>query len=319
MATLALPLTSLVSPAWSVPGRLHRSTGLDAVRLPIVETTESGRSAPVTATRIWIGGSGIVALYFLSGYARLARLRQRARPAPPAWKGAVERLSARRRLTRQVEVLVSESVRGPLVTGVGRVAVLIPPEACFWSENRRDAVLIHELAHVGRGDLTAQLAAPGAGDACTGSIRWPGTPSRDAARARAGVRRGSPPARACRRWPMRRSWWPLPLPAMPIPSRPRRCSMARRSELEGRLTCRARPPATTPAAWSGCRALAADRVRERHRGGRTPHTAPPPIQAHGASTAAMDDPAGQRCGRHARSRRRGRVVCRQRDAPARRH
>ena len=37
--------------------------------------------------------------------------------------------------------------------------MLIPPEACRWSEARREAVLVHELAHIGRGDLAAQLAA----------------------------------------------------------------------------------------------------------------------------------------------------------------
>jgi len=235
MATLALPLTSLVSPAWSVPGHLHQSTGLDAVRLPTVETTESGRSAPVTATRIWIGGSGIVALYFLSGYARLARLRQRARPAPPAWKGAVERLSARRRLTRQVEVLVSESVRGPLVTGVGRVAVLIPPEACFWSENRRDAVLIHELAHVGRGDLTAQLAAQALATLhWFNPLAWHALAAmrreRELACDEEVLRAGMPPlAYATELVAIAVAGNVNPIPAAAL-------SMARRSELEGRLS-----------------------------------------------------------------------------------
>ncbi len=233
MATLALPLTALVSPAWSVPGRLYRAAGLDAVRVPIVETSESGRSAPVTATHVWIGGSGIVALYFLSGYARLTRLRRRARPAPPAWNGAVARLSARRRLTRQVEVLVTEAVRGPLVTGVGRVAVLIPPEACCWSDTRRDAVLIHELAHVGRGDLSAQLAAQ-----ALATLHWFNPLAWHALRAMRRERE-----LACDEEVLRTGVAPLAyatdllavagasdhIPAAALP-------MARRSELEGRLS-----------------------------------------------------------------------------------
>jgi beta-lactamase regulating signal transducer with metallopeptidase domain len=235
MATLALPLTALVSPAWSVPGHLRQAAGLDAERVPIVETTESGRSAPVTATHIWIGGSGIVALYFLSEYARLARLRRRARPAPPAWSGAVAGLSARRRLTRQVEVLVSEAVRGPLVTGVGRVAVLIPPEACFWSDTRRDAVLIHELAHVGRGDHTAQLAAQALATLhwfnplawhALGAMRR----ERELACDEEVLRAGMPPlAYATELLAIAVAGAADPIPAAAL-------SMARRSELEGRLS-----------------------------------------------------------------------------------
>lgn len=158
LATLALPVTTLVSPSWSVGPRPSRPEQVSP-RLLSPAGTQSVGSGVGFAVPVWIAGSSLVSLYFLSGYARLWRLRRRARPAPSAWAAAVTRLCARRGLARPVGILVSPDVRGPLVTGLWSTTVLIPPGACSWSEARREAVLIHELAHVERGDLAAQLAA----------------------------------------------------------------------------------------------------------------------------------------------------------------
>jgi beta-lactamase regulating signal transducer with metallopeptidase domain len=158
IACLALPLTTLVSPAWSVPAA---PDPIPTVADPIVPPEDTGAipAALPSVTFAWACGAGFVALYFLSGYARLWRIRRLSHPAPPPWAAAAARLSARSRLERPVNVAVSPSVRGPIVAGLWSAAVLIPPDACSWSEARREAVLIHELAHVRRGDLAAQLAA----------------------------------------------------------------------------------------------------------------------------------------------------------------
>lgn len=158
VAALAMPVASLLSPSWAVftaPSPAAEARGLvvaPANRVPLLP-------ADISATSVWMAGSGLVALYFMAGAARLWRLRRRARPAPAGWTTAVARLSARFRLTRAIDVVVSADVRGPLVTGVGRATVILPDDAGLWSADRREAVLIHELAHVSRGDLTAQLAA----------------------------------------------------------------------------------------------------------------------------------------------------------------
>lgn len=158
IASLALPLTAIVSPSWSVRPALNLpAEGAGALTLPAAPPLV--RLELPRATVVWLAGSGLVALYFLSGYAWLWRLRRRTRPAPPAWAAAVARLSARTGLEKPVDIVVSPDVHGPIVTGLWSVTVLIPPAACSWSEARREAVLIHELAHVGRADLVAQLAA----------------------------------------------------------------------------------------------------------------------------------------------------------------
>jgi len=160
VATLALPLTALISPSWSLASAPRRPASAGAGSSAVSDLgLDPTRAALDRAADVWLAGSTTVALYFLAGYARLWMLRRRGRSAPPAWSAAVVRLRARIKLSQEVDVLVVSGVDSPFVTGLWRPAVLIPPEAAAWSAARREAVLVHELAHVRRRDLVSQLAA----------------------------------------------------------------------------------------------------------------------------------------------------------------
>ena len=170
IVTLMLPALGAVSPGWSllpaVPG-VSRAAERDTAPSnenanahgPAVLTLAATKRAGDLASLWWWGGLATVTLYFASGYARLWALRRRARPAPPEWGATVARLAPRARISYAPRVLVSSRVSGPLVSGVVRPVVLIPPAACAWSAARRDAVLVHELSHISRGDMVAQLGA----------------------------------------------------------------------------------------------------------------------------------------------------------------
>jgi len=58
-----------------------------------------------------------------------------------------------------VRVLESRPGSMPMTFGLLRPAVFMPPEAAVWSEDRRRVVLLHELAHVRRGDTATHLLA----------------------------------------------------------------------------------------------------------------------------------------------------------------
>ncbi|MBC7894532.1 MAG: hypothetical protein H7066_03910, partial [Cytophagaceae bacterium] len=65
-------------------------------------------------------------------------------PAPP-WRG---------RLPARVRILATEDTRMPMTWGVIHPTVLVPAWS-DWSDDERDAALLHELAHVQRGDALA--------------------------------------------------------------------------------------------------------------------------------------------------------------------
>jgi beta-lactamase regulating signal transducer with metallopeptidase domain/tetratricopeptide (TPR) repeat protein len=62
-------------------------------------------------------------------------------------------------LTHDVPLCVSGHLSVPVVVGIARPRLLLPLVALDWPAERRQAVLVHELAHVARRDGIAQLVA----------------------------------------------------------------------------------------------------------------------------------------------------------------
>jgi beta-lactamase regulating signal transducer with metallopeptidase domain len=70
----------------------------------------------------------------------------------PAWWRAAHRIGKALGLRRPVLLLATTKTRVPLTWGTRVPVVLLPAEATGWPAERREAVLVHELAHVARGD-----------------------------------------------------------------------------------------------------------------------------------------------------------------------
>jgi beta-lactamase regulating signal transducer with metallopeptidase domain len=176
--TLALPLVASAAPRWMLPAPvsepaaavLRSVTGPDTQRIaegarPSEAATPSPAPpsrpprSPARAGLVWLLGFAAAAGYYASGHARLLRVRRRASPAPLAWSASASKLAARLRLRVTPAVGVSPDVPGPIVAGIWRPTVLIPVEARNWCDTRREAVLMHELAHVARRDVSAQVVA----------------------------------------------------------------------------------------------------------------------------------------------------------------
>jgi beta-lactamase regulating signal transducer with metallopeptidase domain len=58
-----------------------------------------------------------------------------------------------------VEVLETEAGRMPMTFGLLRSAIFMPSDVWQWSDERRRIVLLHELAHVRRGDVATHWLA----------------------------------------------------------------------------------------------------------------------------------------------------------------
>jgi len=93
----------------------------------------------------------------------MRRARQLVAEAIPVYnRRMLVRLEHLRRVTgvrRHVTLGVSERVRTPMAWGYRRPAILLPMDAADWTADRFDAVLVHELVHIRRGDTIHQAIA----------------------------------------------------------------------------------------------------------------------------------------------------------------
>ncbi|QEG37905.1 M56 family metallopeptidase [Bythopirellula goksoeyrii] len=109
---------------------------------------------------VWIVGTPLTFLLLASGLVGAERLRKTSRPldAGPII-ATCESLRKALQVGRQVRVAVCERVATPLLVGIVRPLILLPPAALTgWSPAELEMVLLHELAHVRRWDNLVNLA-----------------------------------------------------------------------------------------------------------------------------------------------------------------
>ena len=167
---LVLPLLTVSLPALPVtvaPGRVSSSVVFQALVLAPPATPAAaliaaagprtpGRSAPWRPDwrwpllAFWLGGTLFALGHLLASWGALARARRKARVFSPAALGALG-------LRDPVAILETPKGSMPMAFGLVRPAVLLPADAAEWSPERRRLVLLHELAHIQRGDLATHL------------------------------------------------------------------------------------------------------------------------------------------------------------------
>src|SRR5450759_2555384 len=177
-ALLALPFLSVGLPALRVrlanavlpadAGIVFRATAATAApaggavaaqqapagRTAATPTPARGIDAKVALMLLWMAGIAAGLLQMLGAWAMLWRTRRAARVSPD--QGAADTLAWSLGIEHPVRVL--ETPAGmPMTFGVLRPTVLLPQEARAWSDERRRVVLLHELAHVLRGDAVTHL------------------------------------------------------------------------------------------------------------------------------------------------------------------
>ena len=109
---------------------------------------------------VWLVGMLAVATRWLLGWVSVKLLSRRAEEIfDDAWYELSESLSAELNLKKPVKLLRAENAMAPMTWGLLKPVILLPPDADTWSTERRRVVLLHELAHVKRGDLLSQFLA----------------------------------------------------------------------------------------------------------------------------------------------------------------
>lgn len=145
------------------------SEGFDAAAVPAIPL-ELMPSAATEPDRRPAPGSLIFAVYLLGVlllFVRLAvdrlvmrRIARGAEPVvEPRWTELLRSLKHTMGVEQPVALLRSRGSAMPMTWGTRRPKILIPAEADAWPENRKRAVLLHELAHVARRDCLTQILA----------------------------------------------------------------------------------------------------------------------------------------------------------------
>ena len=86
----------------------------------------------------------------------------------PMWHADIDRCIATSSVRQPVDVRMSTETPVPYTCGLLHPTIVLPQSAGEWSAERRDAVLLHELAHISRGDLAMNVLSH-----LTRALYWP--------------------------------------------------------------------------------------------------------------------------------------------------
>lgn len=180
---LVLPLFGAILPAWELPllpaeapaaspAVLALPVAADAAA-PIAEPAPAAQplatgSAPaprwawVPGAAVALAAGGMLAglLWLALGFWGVVRLGRRAQVVrDPAWLRTAHDAAERLQLRRPVLLLRARGAVMPATGGLLWPSVVLPDTADQWPDDRRHAVLAHELAHVKRFDTLTQALA----------------------------------------------------------------------------------------------------------------------------------------------------------------
>lgn len=197
-AALTLPLGMIATPAWRVPllpkqVQVTASNPEPAVPAEVTTTTigssssrvehksvaaanagegEVTASSPITTVRamkwsaseliplIWIVGAMSVLLWMAVGRFALRRIVDRARELRSGdWATLLTNEAINAGVTKRVHLYSTNAVSTPLTFGVIAPVILVPADSKTWSEEHREVVIRHEMAHIARGDMLIQTIA----------------------------------------------------------------------------------------------------------------------------------------------------------------
>ena len=180
---LLLPIASLALPPWAVMTRSAPARLAAAVAVADAVAGFEERASPGTAvlpaaaepapaggseiSRVWVVLAGVYAagvlvmlIHFGLGRWSLRRLaREGVEVRDDDWTRLLGECVATMRVQRMVRVLRSRDRSMPMAFGTHRPTIVIPAMADMWAEDRRRAVVLHELAHVARYDCLTQTLA----------------------------------------------------------------------------------------------------------------------------------------------------------------
>jgi uncharacterized protein (TIGR03435 family) len=166
---LVLPLASIVAPSVRVevpiaaqagvvpapPGTLPEASSATSLDAGAVITPATPRprwvSLPALLVTFWIAGAAMFVLPVAAGLWQIRTIRRSGLP----WRqgrAIVDALALEAGIQRRVDVLLNESMPGPMTCGLVKPAIVLPVDAQKWPAEDLGRAIVHELEHVRRGD-----------------------------------------------------------------------------------------------------------------------------------------------------------------------
>ena len=123
-------------------------------------STLSGLSIWTIGAIIWLSVAVLwFAFQLIRQRAFMDRMRRDSVPAGDSLAAPIEQAQGALRLRRLPDIRLSDSVSGPMVTGVSRPLIFLPHDfETRFNEQQQVFALVHEMAHIKRGDLWVALA-----------------------------------------------------------------------------------------------------------------------------------------------------------------
>jgi beta-lactamase regulating signal transducer with metallopeptidase domain len=162
---LLLPLIAVTMPDLPIavlPEAAAQPTALTATGVATGDLPQAGQP-PSTPTDVIMTvylaiAAGMLAM-LLSAHRTLLAIWQSASPAGSEWSEPLSSAAADLRLRQSVELRLAPGSVMPMTWGTRLPKILLPAEAEDWTLARRRFVLLHEIAHVRRRDSLTQAAA----------------------------------------------------------------------------------------------------------------------------------------------------------------
>ena len=180
-----LPVLTVIAPSWRAPvlplaaaNSAETAPSPEPLRVPrFTVEIDPGRIAPARAevqrvpSRANLQAPGAIVLLWATGVVvvggqllvSLIAIRRRGKHAAAindgVWTLLLAEIARQYGIRRPVSLLVASGTTIPATWGLRRPVILLPIEAVDWPPDRLRAVLLHELAHVARGDFLVQTLA----------------------------------------------------------------------------------------------------------------------------------------------------------------
>ncbi len=178
-----LPVLTLLVPSWQ-PDWIRRMADIVPASLAAIQPWARGSNADIvvratgiepavwtldaTVMWLWAVGAAAALLALAVEVARLTRLVSASRcVSDERWLAAARDVADALLLSHSPQLLHCGRASVPIAWGVRRPRILLPADALEWSDDRRRAVLAHELAHIRRGDWVVHVLVE-----LTAAIYW---------------------------------------------------------------------------------------------------------------------------------------------------